>query len=133
MSPIPWRAWTLRGLALVAFVFGLATIQAGGSVLFGRGAESAGEFVPFVVWFNFVAGFFYVAAAVGLWLRAPWGTVLALALAVLTALVFAAFGLYAAGGAPFEMRTVAAMTLRTLFWVAVAAFAGWDKKSLETA
>ncbi len=29
---------------------------------------AAGNFVPFVVWFNFLAGFVYVAAGVELWL-----------------------------------------------------------------
>ena len=133
MKAPAWRTWTRRGLALFAFAFGLATVRAGGSVLFGEGAATAGDFVPFVVWFNFVAGLFYLAAAAGVWLAAPWGRGLALALTLASALVFAAFGIHVALGGAYEMRTVAAMTLRTLFWAAVAAFAGWDKKSLETA
>ena len=128
-----WRIRTLRGLAVVAFVFGLATIQAGWSVLFGEGAASAGRFVPFVVWFNFVAGFFYVAAAVGLWRQVPWGRGLALALALASALIFAAFGIHVAMGGAYEMRTVAAMTLRTLFWAALAALARPGKTPVEAA
>ena len=126
-----WRTWTRHGLALVAFAFGLVTIREGGSVLFGEGAATAGNFVPFVVWFNFVAGFFYLAAAAGVWLGAPWGRGLALALTLATALVFAAFGIHVALGGAYEMRTVAAMTLRTLFWAAVVVFAGRGRSPLE--
>lgn len=48
---------------------------------------------------------------------------LALALALATALVFAAFGAHILGGGAFEARTVAAMSLRTLVWVSIAALA----------
>lgn len=111
----------LRIVAAVAVLFGAATIYAGGNVLFGRGAQAAGNYVPFVVWFNFFAGFAYVAAGIGIWQRRRWAGPLAAALAVLTALVFAAFGVWAATGGAYEMRTVAAMTLRTGVWVAIAA------------
>lgn len=113
----------LRLAAIVAVLFGLATIVSGGNVLFGNGAEAAGHYVPFVVWFNFLAGFAYVAAGVGLWRRRRWGVALALALAVVTALVFAAFGSYVARGGAYEMRTVGAMTLRTTLWATIALLA----------
>ncbi len=111
----------LRAIALVAVLFGAATIYAGGNVLFGGGGGAAGEYVPFVVWFNFIAGFAYVAAGIGIWQRRRWAGPLAAALAVLTAAVFAAFGVWVATGGHYEMRTVAAMTLRTGVWVAIAA------------
>jgi hypothetical protein len=113
----------LRAAAVVAVLFGAATVASGANVLFGGGAAAAGSYVPFVVWFNFLAGFAYVAAGVGLWREQRWAARLALALAVLTAAVFAAFGWHVAAGGAFEMRTVAAMTLRTLLWAAIAALA----------
>lgn len=113
----------LRAAAGVAVLFGAATVASGGNVLFGSGAAAAGNYVPFVVWFNFLAGFFYVAAGIGLWQRRRWAAWLAVALAVLTALAFAAFGWHVAAGGAFEMRTVAAMTLRTLAWTAIAGLA----------
>jgi len=118
-----WRVWTMRGLALFAFLFGAATVVSGGSVLFGAGAEAAGDYVPFVVWFNFLAGFAYMAAAIGLWLRAGWAAGAAVALAALTALAFAALGGHIAAGAAYEPRTVAAMTLRTMLWALIAVLA----------
>ena len=108
-------------IALVAVVFGVATVYAGGNVLFGHGTEAAGSYVPFVVWFNFLAGFAYVAAGIGVWRRQPWATALAAVLAILTAVVFAAFGGYVAMGGVYEKRTVVAMTIRTALWVAIAA------------
>lgn len=110
-------------------LFGAATIWAGGRTLFGPGSTAAGDYVPFVLWFNFLAGFFYIAAGVGLWLGRRWGCVLAVALAVLTALVFAAFGAHILSGGAFEMRTVAAMSLRTVVWftIAVLALLAWKR------
>jgi hypothetical protein len=68
---------TLRLAAVIAVLFGVATVASGGNVLFGGGAQTAGNYVPFIVWFNFLAGFFYVAAGVGLWRRERWATWLA--------------------------------------------------------
>ena len=115
--------WLMRAAALVAVVFGLATLRAGGSVLFGDGAQAAGKVVGFVLWFNFLAGFAYVAAGVGLWLRRAWSAQLALAIALATLLVFAAFGVHVASGGAFEMRTVGAMTLRSVVWTLIALLA----------
>jgi hypothetical protein len=110
----------LRAVAVVAVLFGAATVWSGGNVLFGNGAEGAGNYVPFVVWFNFLAGFAYIAAGVGIWRERRWATALAAGLAVLTALAFVAFGSWVATGGAYEMRTVVAMTIRTALWTAIA-------------
>lgn len=117
--------WTLRASAIVAVVFGLLTIKSGGSVLFGDGsaARAAGNYVGFIVWFNFIAGFAYVAAGVGLWLKRRWANWLALGLAATTVAAFAIFGLYVASGGAFEMRTVWAMTLRSAIWISIGLLA----------
>lgn len=118
--------WKFRLVATLAILFGLLTIYAGGKALFGgQTAQAAvGNVVPFVLWFNFVAGFAYVAAGIGLWKQADWSTVIAAMIAVTTIFVFAAFGIHVLSGAPYEMRTVGALALRSLFWIAVAVF-GW--------
>lgn len=113
----------IRFAAIVAVVFGAVTIREGGSVLFGDGAGSAGNIVHFVLYFNFLAGFAYVAAGIGLWLRARWSAWLALALALGTVGIFAAFGVHVAAGGAFAARTVWAMTLRSVVWILIALLA----------
>jgi hypothetical protein len=105
-----------------AIAFGVATLLEGGHVLFGGPAAraEAGNFVPFVLWFNFAAGFAYVAAGAATLLERRSAVWLARVIAGSTALVFMAFGVHVALGGAFESRTVVAMTLRTAFWVAQA-------------
>ncbi len=126
----PGPRWRL-GLALLSGAFGIATVVSGGRVLFGPEAvrAAAGQVVPFVLWFNFLAGFAYLAAAVGLWRARRWAAPLSLAIAAATALVFLAFGIHVLRGGAFENRTVAAMSLRTVLWaaIAVAAWRGLER------
>jgi hypothetical protein len=114
------HTFRLRAIAVAAILFGLLTIKAGGTVLFGGDAAraAAGNYVPFVVGFNFGAGFAYVLAGAGLWLRRGWAVWLAMAIAASTAAVFAAFGVYVLWGGEYKQVTVAAMSLRTAVWVA---------------
>jgi hypothetical protein len=123
----------LRLAAVIAVLFGAATVASGGNVLFGSGAPAAGNYVPFIVWFNFVAGFAYMAVAAGLWLRAGWAVWAAAALALLTGFAFAALGGYIAAGSAYEPRTVAAMVLRLALWclIAVLAIAGTAKRRVS--
>ena len=111
-------------LAVFAAIFGFLTLKSGGEVLFidGAGRARAGHFVPFVLWFNFLAGFAYVAAAVGIYLQRSWATPLAFGIAVLTLVVFAAFGVHILMDGEYEIRTVGAMTLRSVVWIGIAWF-----------
>jgi hypothetical protein len=112
----------IRVIAVIAIAFGLLTIREGGAVLFvdGPSRVAAGNYVPFVLWFNFLAGFTYVIAGLGLWMRRRWAVGLAIAIAAATALIFAAFGAHVALGGAWEKRTLIAMSLRTLVWVGIA-------------
>lgn len=116
------RGFRIWAISLVAVGFGLLTIKEGGTILFGDEAAhaAAGNYVHFVLWFNFLAGFAYVAAGVGLWLQQRWTVWLAAAIAAATGLTFAAFGVHIYSGGAYEQRTVIAMSLRTLVWVAIA-------------
>lgn len=109
-------------VGLLAAAFGLMTITSGGGVLFfGNAArELAGDFVGFVVWFNFLAGFFYVIAGYGVFRWQRWAFPLSAAIAGLTVLAFAGFGIHVISGGSFEPRTVGAMFLRSGVWIGVA-------------
>lgn len=129
MSPAypPARAmWVLHVLGAVAVVFGLLTLASGAGALFGspEARAAAGAAVPFVLWFNFVAGFAYVTAGVGLWQRRRWAAGLALVIALATAAIAVAFAVHVAGGGAHEPRTIGALALRLSFW-ALTAGIGW--------
>lgn len=121
------RSISIWVISLLAIAFGLLTIKEGGTVIFGDGAArvAAGNYVPFVVWFNFLAGFAYVIAGIGLWLQQRWAIFLAAGIAVATALTFAALGMHIYAGEAYEQRTVFAMSLRTLVWLTITAVAAY--------
>lgn len=116
------RGLFLRAAAVIAILFGLLTVASGGNTLFGGedARRAAGAYVGFIVWFNLIAGFFYIVAGIGLWMRQRWAAVLSLALATTTLLAFAAFGVHVLQGGAYEERTVAAMSLRSVVWLAIS-------------
>jgi len=115
--------FVFRIMSAVAVLFGLLTIKSGGLVLFtsGEAHQAAGNYVPFVLWFNFIAGFFYVIAGIGLWLQLNWSALLAKLIAFLTLSVFIAFGVHIFLGGISEVRTIAAMAMRLVIWSSIAA------------
>ncbi|MBU1214945.1 MAG: hypothetical protein KKA63_06865 [Gammaproteobacteria bacterium] len=110
-------------ISLVAVGFGIMTLKGGGTVLFGDEAarNAAGNYVPLLLWFNFLSGFVYIAAGIGLWLRRRWARWLSVALVVAIAIAFASFGLHIYSGGAYEQRTVVAMSTRLLVWLVIAA------------
>lgn len=111
-------------LGTFLMLFGIVTIKEGGSVLFFDGAarEAAGNYVPFVLWFNFFAGFAYIGAGVGILKRRSCVRWLALGIAGATLAVFVAFAIHINSGGLYETRTLAAMVLRSLIWVGATGF-----------
>ncbi|MEQ8449657.1 MAG: hypothetical protein RIB97_08210 [Nitratireductor sp.] len=127
--------WPSRIAAGVAVAFGALTIVSGGRVLFGGTAAqaAAGNVVPFVLWFNFLSGFAYVLAGIGIVLGRRWAPLLAVALAAAIGTVFALFGLYVLQGGAFETRTIGAMSLRLVVWSLIAAVAVWHAPARQSA
>ena len=122
MSDIAVRPMWGSVAATIAVIFGALTVISGGFALFGgAGARaSVGEAVRFVLWFNFLSGFAYMLAGVGLFLWVRWGAQLSALVAIAILIVFAAFGWHVASGGAFEMRTVGAMILRSAVWITIA-------------
>ncbi len=119
------RKTSLTVAAIVALVFGALTVLSGGRALFG-GAEAraaVGAAVPFVLWFNFLAGFAYIVAGIGLLLRHRPAVWISIGILASTALVAVAFGIHMMQGGAFEMRTVGAMILRTGVWAVISVVA----------
>ena len=113
--------------AILALGFGGLTILSGGSTLFA-GLEM-GAVVPFVLWFNFIAGFAYVLAGAGMIFARPWAPWLATGIALATALVAIGFAVHVIQGKPFEIRTVGALALRCGIWVWISRVAWVAQKS----
>jgi hypothetical protein len=114
--------WTLKILSIIAVLFGLLTLREGGSVIFdiGSARQDAGNFVPFVLWVNFLSGFVYIAAGIGLWMHKRWAALLSVALLIGIAITYVAFGVSILQGQLYEMRTVYAMALRTALWCVIS-------------
>jgi hypothetical protein len=134
MITVKKRNIWIKIISVVAIGFGLLTIKEGGAVLLGNEAAliAAGNYVPLVLWFNFFAGFAYVTAGVGFWMQQHWAAKLAIDIAVITAIVFVAFGVHIYLDGAYEMRTVIAMSLRTLIWIIIAIISAKSTKSTKS-
>jgi hypothetical protein len=126
--------WTII-VALLAVAFGILTIVVGGKTLADPAEKAAaGNIVPFVLWFNFIAGFAYVVAGCGIFLRRRWAAHLSAFIALATVAVFVALGVHIALGGAFEARTIGAMTFRGLVWIAIslAVYRGFARVAAAT-
>lgn len=112
------QSWPVKTLAAFAMAFGLLTLFSGGTTLAGL-VQREGV-VPAILWFNFLAGFAYVAGGLALWTGSRRALPIALAILAATLLMFAFLALRIATGGNYAMRTVGAMTLRAGFWAGVA-------------
>lgn len=102
-------------LALVAVLFGIATLVAGGRVLLGADPGYT-VFRPLLI-FNTAMGVAYVAAGVLAWRNVQRGKNWAAAIFGLNGLVLGAVGyLYVTGGG-VAVESVRAMVLRTVVWL----------------
>jgi len=107
--------------AVVAIVFGLMTLRSGGSTLFlEETRQAAGDIVLFVLWVNFILGFAYIVAGIGLFIGKPWAKNLAIGIAGITLLTYAAFGINIAMGGIYKIKTVKAMAVRSIVWIVIA-------------
>ena len=113
--------WLIAGFAIL---FGLLTLKSGGAVIFidGPARVAAGNYLPFVVWFNFLTGFAYIIAGVGIWLNTAWARPLALLILIATLVAFAILGVAIINGSAYESRTIAAMSLRSVVWALISVF-----------
>jgi hypothetical protein len=100
----------------VSALFGLLTLFAGGSVilnLFGM-REKEGNYILFVVWANFICGFFYLFASYGFFKLKKWTTpLMKISIWILVA-AFIVLIAWIIDDKPFENKTIVALTFRIL-------------------
>lgn len=120
-----------RIVAVIAILFGLASLAAGGSVLAGR---DPGYLVyrPLLV-FNTIMGLFYVAAGLLAWRGAPVARTVAAGIVGVNALVLAYIVfLYRSGGGA-AIDSVRAMVLRTSVWAVLLVLLRWAGRATRAA
>lgn len=106
-----------KATAIVAIVFGLATVAAGGRVLAG-GDPGYVVYLPLLV-FNTVMGVAYIGAGVGAWRSARGGMSAARAIFLLNLLVLAFIVYQYRAGSAVAVDSVRAMSFRTVVWLAL--------------
>ena len=116
------RSTEIRIISFFAIVFGAMTIKSAGLVLFTEGEfhQQAGNYLPLIVWFNFIAGFLYIIAGGGLWRFSQWSVWLSFFIVFSTLIAFAVLGASIGMGEAYELRTVIAMAFRTSVWVIIS-------------
>lgn len=108
-----------RAAALVAALFGVATLFAGGRILLGV-ADAGYYVVRPVLLFNTTMGAVYLVAAVLIARDLRRGLLLARLIAIANVLVLVAIVVRRVAGGPVANETVMAMTLRTVVWTVIA-------------
>lgn len=108
---------------VLAILFGGMTLVEGGVLVFGgaKALEEAGNVVPWVLYYNFAAGFVYVLTGLATLMDKPIAKKFALGLALVNLLVLISLIIYILTGGLYLQRTPVAMTVRTLFWAVQAA------------
>jgi hypothetical protein len=125
------RPMMITILAAIAVAFGALTLFSGGQNLFSEAViAEAGNTIPFVLWFNFLAGFAYIFAGYLLWKWKICGVRLSAVIAGATLLVFLAMGIYVIQfEGLYNAKTVGAMVIRSSVWLVIAVLARgyWQK------
>ena len=123
MNP-PRYLRVIQGIfALVAVLFGLATIIAGGRVLAGADPGYV-VFRPLLI-YNAAMGIAYVAAGVIAWRSLDRGKYAAATIFVLNFLVLGAICYLYATGSAVAIDSLRAMTLRTVVWLVLFLGLAW--------
>lgn len=138
ITPATKRPMMITILAAIAVAFGALTLFSGGQNLFSEAViAEAGNTIPFVLWFNFLAGFAYIFAGYLLWKWKICGVRLSAVIAGATLLVFLAMGIYVIQfEGLYNAKTVGAMVVRSSVWLVIAVLARgyWQKfKAKESA
>ncbi|MGZ5244992.1 MAG: hypothetical protein ACXWDO_03295 [Bacteroidia bacterium] len=112
--------------------FGLLTLFLSASVIFDlfHIREKEGNYVPFVVWANFVASLLYLVSAYGLVKAKSWTYKLLLLAALVLFIAFIGLIIHIQSGGIYETKTIYALIFRTLITIGFAYFSiNKNKKS----
>ena len=120
-----------KALALLAVLFGMVTIFAGGRVLAGTNPGYV-VFLPLLI-YNTLMAFGYVGVGIVAWRNLTFGRNGAFAIFALNLFVLAAIGIAYAAGEAVAKDSLGAMTLRTVVWLAIFSGLWWlSRRKIDT-
>ena len=130
MTPVRVRSVQILA-AVIAALFGIATLFAGGRVLLGSdpGYE---VFRPLLV-YNTAMGVAYLAAGIAIWRSVNAGRYAAGVIFLLNLLVLVGIVVIYGSGGGVAVDSLRAMTLRTVVWLALFIAASWLARSRTAA
>ena len=101
-------------VVLVLSLFALLTLFLSSSIILDlfNIREKEGNYVPFVVWANFISSILYLIAAVGLLKLKKWSAFILLLSAVILIAAFVGLKIHINNGGIYELKTVGAMIFR---------------------
>lgn len=101
-------------VVLVLSLFALLTLFLSSSIILDlfNIREKEGNYVPFVVWANFISSILYIIAAVGIVKLKKWPALLLLLSAIILIAAFIGLKIYISNNGIYELKTVNAMIFR---------------------
>lgn len=103
-------------LLIIIILFGIVTLFMSSSVLFdwfGIRAKE-GNFVPFVVWANWICGILYLVTAYGILKNRSWSKLPLIISLVVLILAYIGLFIHINNGELYETKTIGAMAFRIL-------------------
>lgn len=108
----------MKKIILVAFLilFGLVTLFVSSSVLFDWFGirQKEGNYVPFIVWANWLCGILYLISAFGIIKNKFWSKFPLIISILILILAYIELFIYIKSGGIYETKTVVAMAFRIL-------------------
>ncbi|HLW32041.1 MAG TPA: hypothetical protein VKX40_07250 [Aequorivita sp.] len=116
--------------AIVLIAFASATLFMSSSVIFDWFGirEMEGDYVPFIVSTNFIAGWLYLVSAYGLLKAKKWAFWILIGTTLFLAIALVALALYINSGGAFELKNVGAMGFRIALTIAFSLLAYYSLK-----
>lgn len=118
-------------LAIVATIFGLATLMAGGNVLAGADPGYI-VFRPLLI-YNIIMGIGYIAGGVLMWCNLNKGKYAAAAIFSLNLLVLGIIVYLYTTGSAIAINSLQAMTFRTMVWLLLFLALAWLSRRKQAA
>jgi len=113
-------------LGLFIAIFGLLTLYLSGSIIFDLFGvrEAQGNYVPFVIWANFISSLIYLVSAYGVISKQSWTPKLLSGSVIILLITGVGFYFYVQAGGVHEAKTSAAIPFRIVV-TSVFMFLSW--------